>query len=45
MIVFRKPPPAVQRTLFGALFPIARARGYRATYPGLSRTTLAPRSI
>jgi mannose-6-phosphate isomerase-like protein (cupin superfamily) len=42
-IVFRKPPPAVQRTLFGILTPIARRRGYRATYPSLSRTTLAPR--
>jgi quercetin dioxygenase-like cupin family protein len=41
--VFRKPPPAVQRVLFGALAPIARRRGYRATYPTMSRTTLAPR--
>ncbi len=41
--VFRKPPAAVQRVLFGALAPIARRRGYRATYPTLSRTTLAPR--
>ncbi len=43
VIVFRKPPAAVQRVLFGALSPIARRRGYRATYPTLSRTTLAPR--
>ena len=43
VIVFRKPPAAVQRVLFGALAPIARRRGYRATYPSLSRTTLAPR--
>ena len=43
VIVFRKPPAAVQRVLFGALTPIARRRGYRATYPSLSRTTLAPR--
>ena len=43
VIVFRKPPAAVQRVLFGALVPIARRRGYRATYPTLSRTTLAPR--
>jgi hypothetical protein len=43
VIVFRKPPAAVQRTLFGALVPIARRRGYRATYPTLSRTTLAAR--
>jgi quercetin dioxygenase-like cupin family protein len=43
VIVFRKPPPAVQRLMFGALTPIATRRGYRATYPSLSRTTLAPR--
>jgi mannose-6-phosphate isomerase-like protein (cupin superfamily) len=43
VIVFRRPPPAIQRVLFGGLAPIARARGYRATYPSLSRTTLAPR--
>jgi quercetin dioxygenase-like cupin family protein len=43
ILVFRKPPAAVQRVLFGALAPIARGRGYRATYPTLSRTTLAPR--
>jgi mannose-6-phosphate isomerase-like protein (cupin superfamily) len=44
VIVFRKPPPALQRIVFGALAPIARRRGYRATYPSLSRTTLAPRA-
>jgi quercetin dioxygenase-like cupin family protein len=44
VIVFRSPPPAVQRALFGALEPIARRRGYRATYPQLSRTVLAPQS-
>jgi mannose-6-phosphate isomerase-like protein (cupin superfamily) len=43
VVVFRKPPPRVQRIVFGALAPIARRRGYRATYPSLSRTTLAPR--
>jgi quercetin dioxygenase-like cupin family protein len=43
VIVFRKPPVAVQRALFGILAPLARRRGYRATYPSLSRTTLAPR--
>jgi quercetin dioxygenase-like cupin family protein len=41
--VLRKPPAAVQRVLFGALAPIARRRGYRATYPTMSRTTFAPR--
>jgi hypothetical protein len=44
VIVFRKPPQPVQRVLFGALSPIARRRGYRATYPSLSRATLAPRT-
>lgn len=43
VIVFRKPPPPVQRLVFGALGSIARRRGYRATYASLSRTTLAPR--
>jgi quercetin dioxygenase-like cupin family protein len=38
VVVFRKPPPAVQGALFGALAPIAHWRGYRATYPQLSRT-------
>ena len=44
VIVFRRPPPMAQRLVFGALAPIARRRGYRATYPSLSRTTLAPRA-
>jgi quercetin dioxygenase-like cupin family protein len=44
VIVFRSPPLAVQRVLFGTLAPIARWRGYRATYPQLSRTVLAPRT-
>jgi quercetin dioxygenase-like cupin family protein len=44
VIVFRRPPPRVQRIVFGALAPIARRRGYRATYANLSRTTLAPRA-
>jgi mannose-6-phosphate isomerase-like protein (cupin superfamily) len=43
-IVFRKPPVALQRMLFGGLAPIARWRGYRATYPQLSRTVLAERA-
>jgi quercetin dioxygenase-like cupin family protein len=42
-IVLRKPPPSVQRAVFGALAPIAHRRGYRATYPQISRTVLAPR--
>ena len=44
VVVFRSPPLVVQRMLFGALAPIARARGYRATYPQISRTVLAPRT-
>lgn len=43
VIVLRKPPPSVQRVVFGALGPIARRRGYRPTYASLSRATLAPR--
>ena len=45
VVVFRKPPPAVQRIVFGVLAPIALRRGYRATYASLSRTTLAPRMV
>lgn len=44
VVVFRSPPAAVQRAVFGALAPIARWRGYRATYPQLSRIVLAPRT-
>ena len=44
VIVFRSPPRAVQRVIFGALAPIACWRGYRATYPQLSRTVLAART-
>ncbi len=44
VVVFRSPPLAVQRAIFGALAPIARWRGYRATYPQLSRTVLALRT-
>jgi mannose-6-phosphate isomerase-like protein (cupin superfamily) len=43
-IVFRSPPLVVQRAIFGALAPIARWLGYRATYPQLSRIVLAPRT-
>jgi hypothetical protein len=44
VIVFRSPPPVVQRAIFGALAPIARSRGYSATYPQFSRIVLAPRT-
>jgi quercetin dioxygenase-like cupin family protein len=44
VFVLRSPPPSVQGALFGALAPLARWRGYRATYPQISRTVLAPRA-
>jgi quercetin dioxygenase-like cupin family protein len=44
VIVFRRPPFVVQRAIFGALAPLARWRGYRATYPQFSRIVLAPRT-
>jgi len=44
VIVFRSPPPMVQRAIFGALAPVARWRGYRGTYPQISRTVLAART-
>jgi hypothetical protein len=43
VFVLRSPPQAVQRVVFGALAPVATRLGYRATYPQLSRTVLAPR--
>lgn len=33
VIVFKRPPPAIQRAVFAGLAPLARRRGYRATYP------------
>ena len=44
VIVFRSPPLGVQRAIFGALARVARWRGYRAPYPQLSRSVLAPRA-
>jgi quercetin dioxygenase-like cupin family protein len=44
VIVFRSPPPALQGAIFASLAPIAHWRGYRATYPQLSRIVLAPRT-
>lgn len=44
VMVLRTPPRPVQRVLFSALGVIARWRGYRATYPQLSRSVLAPRT-
>ena len=43
VIEFRTPPPIIQRVIFGLLAPLAQTRGYRATYPQISRTALAPR--
>jgi len=43
VLVFRSPPRAVQRAVFGVLAPIARLRGYQATYPQLSRIVEAER--
>jgi quercetin dioxygenase-like cupin family protein len=44
VIVFGSPPLLVQRAFFGILTPIARWRGYRATYPEFSRTAEALRA-
>ncbi len=44
VIVFRSPPLALQGFIFATLAPIAHWRGYRATYPQLSRIVLAPRT-
>jgi len=44
VLVFRSPSPVVQRALFGALGLAARWRGYRGTYPQLSRMVLASRT-
>ena len=44
VFVLRRPPATVQGAIFGALAPFACWRGYRPTYPQLSRTVLAPKS-
>jgi quercetin dioxygenase-like cupin family protein len=44
VIVFRRPPRLIQRAIFGALAPIARLRGYRGTYPQLSRIAMGPQT-
>ena len=33
VIVFRRPPPAIQRITAAVLLPVARRRGYRGSYP------------
>ena len=40
VLVFKRPPAAVQSLLFGALRPIARGRGYHGTYPQYGRSLL-----
>src|SRR5262245_5100882 len=40
VIVFKRPPAAIQTLVFGALRPIAKARGYRGTYPQYGRSLL-----
>jgi quercetin dioxygenase-like cupin family protein len=41
VIVLRRPPSLVQSLLFGLLRPLARARGYRGTYPQYGRSLLS----
>lgn len=41
VLVLRRPPAAVQSMLFGLLRPVARARGYRGTYPQYGRSLLS----
>ena len=40
VLVFKRPPAAVQTLVFGVLRPIAKARGYRGTYPQYGRSLL-----
>jgi len=40
VLVFKRPPAIAQKLLFGALRPIAAARGYRGTYPQYGRSLL-----
>jgi quercetin dioxygenase-like cupin family protein len=40
VLVFKRPPSAVQSLVFGVLRPIAKARGYRGTYPQYGRSLL-----
>lgn len=44
VMVLRRPPAAVQTVLFGLLRPVARARGYRGTYPQYGRSLLSSRA-
>jgi quercetin dioxygenase-like cupin family protein len=40
VIVFKRPPAAIQMIVFGAMRPIAKARGYRGTYSQYGRSLL-----
>jgi quercetin dioxygenase-like cupin family protein len=40
VLVLRRPPAAVQSLAFGVLRPIAKARGYRGSYPQYGRSQL-----
>jgi mannose-6-phosphate isomerase-like protein (cupin superfamily) len=40
VLVFKRPPAAIQSLVFGVLRPIARARGYRGSYPQYGRSLL-----
>ena len=40
VLVLKRPPAAVQSLVFGVLRPIAKARGYRGTYPQYGRSLL-----
>lgn len=40
VLTLKRPPALVQRLVFGVLRPIARARGYRGTYPQYGRARL-----
>jgi mannose-6-phosphate isomerase-like protein (cupin superfamily) len=42
VMVLRRPPAAVQSAIFALLRPLARARGYRGTYPQYGRSLLRP---
>jgi hypothetical protein len=41
-VVFKNPPPSMQKAMFAMLAPLAHAMGYRGTYPELSRSLVQP---
>ena len=42
-VVFKSPPPAMQKAMFAMLAPLAHAMGYRGTYPQPCRARWCPR--